>query len=86
MLSEVRLLNSQVKAVDSFIKLTGASCVRTDDVKEYHPIAPVIVNVNRISAFYDHTILMDGQKVLVMETMEDIAEILLENHIASIYV
>lgn len=77
MTQEVRLADfSRVRVVDVFLKLTGASCTRTEDTKEYHPIAPVIVNVSQVGAIYDHTILVSGQKVVVMESLTEIVNML----------
>lgn len=86
MTQEVRLADcSRVRVVDVFLKLTGASCTRTEDTKEYHPIAPVIVNVSQVGAIYDHTVLVSGQKVVVMESLAEIAEMLNRLRGVSVY-
>lgn len=58
-----------------FIELNGAT--RTYD-DEYHMTEKVSVNVNRIDAYYDHKVLIDGYKIRVMETYEQITQKLKE--------
>lgn len=51
-----------------FIKLTGAKLVIDDDGNPtYENRGPVVVNKDRIAAVYDHVVLIDGQKITVME-------------------
>lgn len=63
-----------------FVEFQGATG-STDDcgqLLEYIPRDKITVNVIRISGFYDHTILVDGRKIRVMETYSQIALKILE--------
>ncbi len=57
-----------------FEQFMGASTEIDDDGKilEYTPRGEVVINVGRINAIYDHTILTGGHKIRVMETLEEI--------------
>lgn len=39
---------------------------------QYYERGPIWINPARITAFYDHTILVDGYKIRVMDTEEEI--------------
>lgn len=39
---------------------------------DYYERGPIWINPARITAFYDHTILVDGYKIRVMDTEEEI--------------
>lgn len=63
-----------------FVEFQGATG-STDDcgqLLEYIPRDKITVNVIRISGFYDHTILIDGRKIRVMDTYNQIALKILE--------
>ena len=64
------------KPVAMFVTFMGASTEIDDDGKilEYTPRGKVVINVARINAVYDHTILTGGHKIRVMETLEEIRE------------
>ena len=49
-----------------------------DDQLTYTPRGKISVNPARIAGYYDHTILIDGYKVRVMETYAQIALKLME--------
>ena len=49
------------------VKFLGA----TKDGDEFNARGPIWVNPARICAIYDHTILVDGYKIRVMETAEE---------------
>jgi hypothetical protein len=57
----------------AFVEFHGATMDFEDgkliDIVEREPI---VINVSRIDGYYDHTILVAGRKVRVMETKEDI--------------
>lgn len=56
-----------------FIKFTGAKCTHTDEgEREFEPREAIWINPQMICAFYEHTILINGQKVLVMESIDQI--------------
>ena len=59
-----------------FVTFMGASTEIDDDGKilEYTPRGKVLINVARINAIYDHTILTGGHKIRVMETLEEIRD------------
>lgn len=60
--------------VAMFVTFMGAATEIDDDGKilQYTPRGEVVINVGRINAVYDHTILTDGHKIRVMETLEEI--------------
>ena len=62
------------KTVAVFVTFMGASIDIDDDgrITEYKPRGEIEINVGRINAFYDHTILTGGHKIRVMETREEI--------------
>lgn len=49
------------------VKFLGA----TKDGDEFNVRGPIWVETSRICAIYDHTILVDGYKIRVMETAEE---------------
>jgi len=60
-----------------FIQLNGAKLIIDDDGNPtYEPRGPVIVNRDRIAAVYDHVVLIDGQKITVMEDIDTLIEII----------
>lgn len=63
-----------------FIEFTGASGSLDDDgmLKDYVPRDKITINVNRISGYYDHTILVEGRKIRVMDSYNQIALKILE--------
>ncbi len=69
-----KLLYDEPKPVAMFVTLMGAATDIDDDGKivEYTPRGKVVINVGRINAIYDHTILTGGHKIRVMETLEEI--------------
>ena len=68
------LYDEPKQPVAMFVTLMGASTEIDDDGKilEYTPRGEVVINVGRINAIYDHTILTGGHKIRVMETLEEI--------------
>ena len=72
--SNGKLLYDEVKPVAVFISFMGATTDIDDDgrITEYVPRGEVVVNAARISAVYDHTIMTDGHKIRVIETLEEI--------------
>lgn len=71
-----KLLYDEPKPVAMFVTIMGAAIEIDDDGKivEYTPRGEVVINVGRINAIYDHTILTAGHKIRVMETLEEIRE------------
>ena len=63
-----------------FLEFRGAIAnVDDDSMKvEYTPRDLISVNLSRISGFYDHTILVEGRKIRVMDTYAQIALKILE--------
>ena len=63
-----------------FIEFTGATGSLDDDgfLKDYVPRDKITINVNRISGYYDHTILVEGRKIRVMDSYAQIALKILE--------
>jgi len=61
------------------VEFTGAiATMEGDGALDYTPRDKITVNIHRISGFYDHTILVDGRKIRVMETYSQIALKILE--------
>ena len=69
---------NRTKAV--FVEFQGATGSTDDDgvLVGYVPRDKITINVARISGFYDHTILIDGRKIRVMESYNKIALKILE--------
>ena len=60
---------------EKFVEFEGAA-VRVDEETgklEFMPRGPIVINVRRIGAYYDHTIILFGNKIRVMETAAQIA-------------
>ena len=61
----------------TLVELTGAKCVYEDDGKlSFAPWNPIWINPEQICGLCDHTILINGQKIRVMETDAQIVEAL----------
>ena len=52
------------------IKFDGATF--DSDSATYEPRGPILVNPDHIDAAYDHTILIQGHKIRVMDDLEHI--------------
>lgn len=53
-----------------FVSFMGADVTFSDDdgaMMSYKPRGEVVINVNRIGAYYDHTIITEGHKIRVMD-------------------
>ena len=62
-----------------FIKLEGATARKEDDQLQYESRdSKISINVCRMDGYYDHTILIDGYKIRVMETFDEITQKLKE--------
>lgn len=64
-----------------FVSFMGADVTFSDDdgaMMSYKPRGEVVVNVNRIGAFYDHTIIVEAHKIRVMDTVSQIGLKILE--------
>jgi len=59
--------------VPVFIELEGALCEKEDDRLVYTPRGEIAINPARIAGYYDHTIMIDGYKIRVMESYAQIA-------------
>ena len=69
-----------------FLKFTGASCKVADadhGQTQYVERGDIYINPDHICGFYDHTILILGNKIRVMETTEQIRERLEEHGITT---
>jgi len=62
-----------VAAQPVFIELQGALCEKEDDRLIYTPRGEIAINPARIAGYYDHTIMIDGYKIRVMESYVQIA-------------
>jgi len=56
----------------NLIEFRGAARDEISGQTEYTDRGPVWVNPEHVSCVYDHTILIDGHKIRVMEPMEEI--------------
>lgn len=62
-----------------FLSFQGAAVEYDDDGRlSYSPRGEVVVNVGRIGAYYDHTLLIEGYKIRVMDTVSQIGLKILE--------
>ena len=59
-----------------FIKLEGATAHKEDDQRLQYESrdSKISINLCRVDGYYDHTILIDGYKIRVMETYEQISQ------------
>ena len=58
---------------EHFARFKGARMTIEDDgAPQYEPWDDIVINVAQIGAFYDHTIMIMGHKIRVMETLEEI--------------
>lgn len=67
-----------VAALPVFIELEGALCEKEDDRLIYTPRGKIAINPARIAGYYDHTIMIDGYKIRVMESYAQIALMIAE--------
>ena len=59
------------------VTFEGAELSLSDDINHpfnYTPRGSITINMDRIDAYYDHTILVGGHKIRVMDTFDEIAE------------
>jgi len=57
------------------IRFTGANVTVSDDgEREYTPRGPIWLRCEAIIGYYEHTVLVGGLKIWVMETAEQIGE------------
>ena len=56
------------------VEFMGATYAEEDGEKVYRALNAVSVNPFNVSAFYDHTILLGGNKIRVMETYDEIKQ------------
>jgi len=58
-----------------FVKFTGAHMETEDNGRvTYSPWDTIVVNMDQIGAAYDHTIVIMGHKIRVMESLDEIIE------------
>ena len=58
-----------------FVEFQGAVMDVDDDGKiDYAPRGRIVVNISNIGAVYDHTIVIMGHKIRVMETLDEIVK------------
>ena len=64
----------KVIKIDKFVTFKGAMMITDDDTMNtrYEPWDDVVINVAQIGACYDHTIIVMGHKIRVMETLDEI--------------
>ena len=58
----------------TFVEFMGAACDIDDagNMVDFVPRGPIVLNVSAITGYYDHTALVEGRKIRVMETCEQI--------------
>ena len=61
---------------DRFIILQGATATMDDEgvIVGHTPRGAVVVNDRHIMAFYDNVVIIEGHKIRVMETAEEILD------------
>lgn len=66
-------INSNRDSV-TFVEFMGAACDIDDagNMVDFVPRGPIVLNVSAITGYYDHTVLVEGRKIRVMETCEQI--------------
>ena len=66
-------INSNRDSV-TFVEFMGAACDIDDEgtTIEYIPRGTIVLNVSTIIGYYDHTVLIEGRNIRVMETCEQI--------------
>jgi len=62
------------KTAPVFVEFQGATMDFDDEghLQELVPRSTIMINVLEIEGFYDHTILINGRKLRVMETLTEI--------------
>lgn len=56
-----------------FIRFRGARKVADDDGNtKYEPREDIMINLEHVTAFYDHTIMTSGSRIIVMDSLEEI--------------
>lgn len=72
--NDTKLLYDPQAPVAMFVSFMGAATDIDDDGKitDYIPRGRVVINVAQIGAVYDHTIIIMGHKIRVMETLDEI--------------
>ena len=54
-----------------FIKFTGAKATYNDEgERKFEPREAIWINPQKICGFYEHTILVNGQQIRVMESID----------------
>ena len=67
------MLYEEPKQKTVFVSFQGAvSDIDDDGAIDYSPRGEIVINVSQIAAFYDHTIVIMGRKIWVMETLDEI--------------
>lgn len=59
------------------VTFEGAELSLSDDINHpfnYTPRGAITINLDRIDAYYDHTILVGGHKIRVMDTFDEIRQ------------
>lgn len=61
-----------------FLVLQRANTTMDDDglVVGHTPRGQVVINIRHIMAFYDNTVIVDGHKIRVMETADEIRKLM----------
>lgn len=58
----------------TFVEFLGAVCDIDDagNMVDFVPRGSIVLNISTITGYYDHTVLVEGRKIRVMETCEQI--------------
>lgn len=59
----------------TFVEFIGAACDIDDsgNMIDFVPRGQIVLNISEITGYYDHTILIEGRKIRVMETCDEIS-------------
>ena len=55
-----------------FIRLTGARCTTVDDKTVYTPRGDIYINRDQVVCFYDHTVIVAGHPIRVMDEEKEL--------------
>ena len=76
--SDGKLLYDPPAQTIMFVSFMGAATDIDDDgrITEYIPRGEVVINVAQICAIYEHTVIVMGHKIRVMESVDEIVRMM----------
>lgn len=72
---EAPITYNKISPISVFVEFQGAACDVDDEghMMDFVPRGAIVLNLNHICGYYDHTILIAGRKIRVMETCNQIS-------------